>query len=231
MRKEMNIRGEKDMNSVEVAPSLLSADFGYLMRDIKSVENSCRKLHIDVMDGHFVPNLSFGIPVIRSIRKYTDMLFDVHLMITNPDDFIEAFVKAGADRITFHIECTDDPAALAEKIHGFGKKAGIAIHPDTPIENIFPYLPYIENVLIMSVVPGFGGQGYMKEATGRIRAVREELDRIGSDADLSVDGGINTKTCKEVAGAGCNVLVAGSAVFDREDPAAGVDEILKCVSQ
>ena len=159
------------------------------------------------------------------------MLFDVHLMITNPDDFIEAFVKAGADRITFHIECTDDPAALAEKIHGFGKKAGIAIHPDTPIENIFPYLPYIDNVLIMSVVPGFGGQGYMKEATGRIRAVREELDRIGSDADLSVDGGINTKTCKEVAGAGCNVLVAGSAVFDREDPAAGVDEILKCVSQ
>ncbi|MBO4408339.1 MAG: ribulose-phosphate 3-epimerase [Clostridiales bacterium] len=219
------------MNRVEVAPSLLSADFGYLMRDIKSVEDSCSKLHIDVMDGHFVPNLSFGIPVIRSIRKYTDMIFDVHLMIDNPDEFIETFVKAGADRITFHIECTDDPEALAKKIRSFGKKAGIAIHPDTPVEKLFPYLPFIDNILIMSVVPGFGGQGYMKEATGRIRAVREELDRIGSSADLSVDGGINIKTCNEVAGAGCNVLVAGSAVFDREDPAEGVREILECVSQ
>ena len=210
---------------LEIAPSLLSADFGYLMKDIESVEKECRFLHLDVMDGHYVPNLSIGIPVIKSIRKYSDMIFDTHLMITEPEKYVKAFADAGSDYITFHIECSDDPSALMGQIRELGKKAGVAIHPDTPIEKIFPYVKEADLILIMSVRPGFGGQSYMEGSTERIAAVRAEMDRVESEAILSVDGGINVNTIAEAHKAGAGLLVAGSACFGKEDPGAAAAEL------
>ena len=146
------------MNRIEIAPSILSADFGYLMRDIKAVENA-DYLHIDVMDGHYVNNISFGIPVIQSIRKYTDMKFFTHLMITNPEQYIKTFADAGSDNITFHVECSDDPYRLIDEIKALGKSAGIAVHPDTPIEKVFPFIGKVEIILVMTVIYGkFAGE-------------------------------------------------------------------------
>lgn len=217
-----------DIKTVQVAPSILSADFGHLMDDIKKIESETDILHIDVMDGHYVPNISFGIPIIKSIRPQTGIRFDVHLMITNPLDFIEAFAKAGSDIITFHIETVDDPADVIKKIHALGKKAGISIHPDTEIHDIFPFLGDVDLVLIMSVYPGFGGQSFMPAAPGRIRAVRDELDAIGSGAMLSVDGGISESTAHAAIEAGATLLVAGNAVFGDIVPADAIRRIKKC---
>ncbi len=213
---------------VKIAPSILSADFGYLLDDIKKIENDADMLHIDVMDGHYVPNISFGMPIISSIRSRTNMIFDVHLMITNPLAYLEAFAKAGADIITFHIETVDDPADVIRKIHALGKKAGISVHPDTDVRSIFPYLPDLELVLIMSVYPGFGGQSFMPGALDRIRSVRNELDAIGSDAVLSVDGGIADLTAPPVCAAGATMLVAGNAVFGDKDPAEAIRRMKEC---
>jgi len=216
------------MNDFEIAPSILSADFGYLMRDIKAVEPEVNYLHIDVMDGHYVDNLSIGVPIVKSIRKYTDLKFDVHLMITNPGKFIKPFADAGADLITFHIECTDDPDSVVKQIRDAGKLAGIAIHPDTPIEKILPYADRCDLILVMSVRPGFGGQGYLPESTARIKAVREAIDAKGAKTILSVDGGIKKDTIKEAYDAGARLLVAGSAVFGREDIASAAKELKEC---
>lgn len=211
-----------------IAPSILSADFGYLVDDIKAIENQTKYLHIDIMDGHFVPNLSIGIPVVKSIRKYTDLIFDVHLMIDNPEKFIKPFIDAGSDIITFHIECTDDPDRLISIIRGYGKKAGISIHPDTPIERIFPFLEQdrCDLILVMSVVPGLGGQTYLPSSTDKIREIRRQLDINGSDAILSVDGGINVDTIRLVSDAGATLFVAGSSVFGKENKAKAVEELL-----
>lgn len=216
----------------QIAPSLLSADFGYLMKDISSVEGECSFLHLDVMDGHYVPNLSIGIPVIKSIRKYSSMIFDTHLMISNPEKYIKAFADAGSDYITFHVECSSDVSGLIRSIHELGKKAGVAIHPDTPIETVYPYVNEADLILIMSVRPGFGGQSYMEGSTERIASVRKVMDEAGSEAILSVDGGINTKTVSEAAGAGASLLVAGSACFGKEDPGKAAAELkaLACAS-
>ena len=219
------------MNRVEIAPSILSADFGYLMREIQEVEPYCRFLHLDVMDGHYVPNMTIGVPVIKTIRRHTDLIFDCHLMITNPERYIKAFADSGCDYITFQIECSDDVKGLCDAIRSMGKKAGIAVHPDTPIEDVFPYLCYCDLVLVMSVVPGFGGQIYMQEATERISRVRKELDRINSSAILSVDGGINIRTAKEAYTAGARLLVAGSAVFSNDDHGLAVKELIECALQ
>lgn len=216
------------MKKVEIAPSILSADFGHLMDDIKKTENEIDYLHIDVMDGHFVPNISFGIPIIRSIREQTELVFDVHLMISNPLEFLEAFAVAGADIITFHIETVDDPADVIRKIHALGKKAGISLNPDTDIHDIFPFLKDLELILIMSVYPGFGGQSFLPSALDRIQAVRNELDAIGSDALISVDGGISVKTAPAAATAGATLLVAGSSVFGDKDPAEAVRRLKAC---
>jgi len=219
------------MNSDLIAPSILSADFGFLMDEIRSVEPYSRYLHLDVMDGHYVSNITIGMPVIKALRKHTDMIFDCHLMISNPEKYVKSFADVGCDYITFHIECSGDPKALCEEIRKIGKKAGIAIHPDTPVENIYPYLPYADLVLVMSVRPGFGSQSYMDGATERISSVRAELDRIGSDAILSVDGGINVNTAKEAYDAGARLLVAGSAVFGAEDPGKAVRDLTECALQ
>ena len=158
------------MRDIEIAPSILAADFGYLMRDIQKVENNAEYLHIDVMDGHYVNNISFGIPVIQSIRKYTNMKFYTHLMITNPEKYIKAFADAGSDNI--HVECAKDPDKLIDEIKALGLSAGISIHPDTPIEKVYPYIGKVDIILIMTVYPGFGGQGYLPSSDERIRKLR-----------------------------------------------------------
>ena len=216
------------MNDLGIAPSILAADFGYLMRDIKAVEGNAEYLHIDVMDGHYVNNISCGIPVIESIRKYTDMKFYTHLMITNPEKYIKAFADAGSDNITFHIECTEDPDSLIKEIESYGKTAGIAVHPDTPVEKVFPYIGKVKIILIMTVYPGFGGQGYLPESGERIKKLKAAIDEAKADTIISVDGGVAESTIKEIYDAGARLFVAGSAVFRADDPAKAIEDLKKC---
>jgi ribulose-phosphate 3-epimerase len=216
------------MSYIDIAPSILAADFGYLMRDIKKVEGHAEYLHIDVMDGHYVNNISFGIPVIQSIRKYTDMKFYTHLMITEPEKYIKAFADAGSDNITFHVECSDNPDKLIEDIKALGCTAGISIHPDTPIEKVFPYIGKVEIILIMTVYPGFGGQGYLPSSNERIAKLRKAIDEQGADTIISVDGGITLGNVKEVYDAGARLFVAGSTVFNAEDPAKAIEDLKSC---
>lgn len=197
-----------------LAPSLLAADFTKLGEQIKETERcGAQFLHIDVMDGIFVPSISFGMPLIESIRPATKQFFDVHLMIVEPERYIREFVDCGADGITFHLEATKNPQKVIDRIHNAGAKAGISIKPGTPLEEVYPYLSKADMVLIMSVEPGFGGQSFLPEAYGRIRKIREYLDRHQLAARLEVDGGIGKKNIREVMAAGANVFVAGSAVF------------------
>lgn len=197
-----------------LAPSLLAADFTKLGEQIKETERcGAQFLHIDVMDGIFVPSISFGMPLIESIRPITKQFFDVHLMIVEPERYIQEFVDCGADGITFHLEATKDPQKVIDRIHKAGAKAGVSIKPGTPLEEVYPYLSKVEMVLIMSVEPGFGGQSFLPEAFGRIRKIREYLDRHQLAARLEVDGGIGKKNVREVMAAGADVFVAGSAVF------------------
>ena len=197
-----------------LAPSLLAADFTKLGEQIKETERcGAQFLHIDVMDGIFVPSISFGMPLIESIRPVTKQFFDVHLMIVEPERYIQEFVDCGADGITFHLEATENPQKVIDRIHKAGAKAGISIKPGTPLEEVYPYLSKVEMVLIMSVEPGFGGQSFLPEAFDRIRKTREYLDRHQLAAHLEVDGGIGKKNVREVMAAGADVFVAGSAVF------------------
>ena len=218
------------MKDIEIAPSILAADFGYLMRDIKAVEKNAEYLHIDVMDGHYVNNISFGIPVIQSIRKYTDMKFYTHLMITNPEKYIKAFADAGSDNITFHLECTDDADKLISDIKALGCSAGISIHPDTPVEKVFPYIGKVDIILIMTVYPGFGGQGHLPSSNERIAKLRKAIDDQGADTIISVDGGITLSNVKEVYDAGARLFVAGSTVFNAKDPAKAIEDLKSCAT-
>ncbi|MCD8180498.1 MAG: ribulose-phosphate 3-epimerase [Firmicutes bacterium] len=194
-----------------LAPSILAADFGILAEQIKKAESSGAEwLHIDVMDGHFVPNMSFAMPVIKSIRKYTDMFFDVHLMITEPERYIDAFIDSGADGITFHIEAAENPSRCIELIKSRGKRAGISIKPATPVSEIEEYLDKVDMVLVMSVEPGYGGQTYMNGVNDKIRYIREKM---GGGFDIEVDGGITADNIDTALNAGANVIVAGTAVF------------------
>lgn len=195
-----------------LSPSILAADFGMLADQIKRAENAGAKwLHIDVMDGHFVPNISFAMPVIKSIRKYTDMFFDVHLMITPPEKYIDDFINAGADGVTFHIEATEKTDKCIELIRNRGKKVGISINPNTPVSAIEKYLDKVDMVLVMSVEPGYGGQKYIESVNEKISYIREKM---GSDFDIEVDGGINADNIDMVLQAGANIIVAGTAVFN-----------------
>ena len=215
------------MKDIGIAPSILAADFGYLMRDIKAVENA-DYLHIDVMDGHYVNNISFGIPVIQSIRKYTDMKFFTHLMITNPEHYVKAFADAGSDNITFHVECSEDPDALIDQIKALGKSAGISVHPDTPIEKVFPYIGKVDIILVMTVYPGFGGQGYLDSSDERISALRKAIDGKNADTVIAVDGGVTEENIKHIYDMGARLFVAGSSVFHANDPAGAVEELKRC---
>ncbi|NLT12063.1 MAG: ribulose-phosphate 3-epimerase [Clostridiaceae bacterium] len=216
--------------SVNIAPSILAADFSILGEEIRKVRPVADFLHLDVMDGHYVPNITIGVPVVESLRKVSDQIFDVHLMITNPLDYIEAFASAGADYITVHVETLENPLSALRLIRDSGKKPGLSIHPDTPIEAVFPYLSEVDLVLVMSVRPGFGGQKFMPQSCDRISAVRAELDRINNHAIVSVDGGIHKGNASDVVRAGANLLVVGSAVFGEKDPAQAVREIMSCAT-
>ncbi len=198
-----------------LAPSILSADFANLGNDIKTIDNAgADYIHIDVMDGKFVPSISFGMPVMKAIRKYTDKVFDVHLMIEEPGRYINEFKEAGADIITVHAEACCHLNRTLQAIKDAGCRTGVALNPATPVSVLDYVLEYTDMVLIMSVNPGFGGQSYIPNSTGKIAQIRDIIDKRGFDIDIEVDGGINQSNVTEVIDAGANVIVAGSAVFN-----------------
>lgn len=197
-----------------LSPSILAADFSVLGSQIQEADRAgAQYIHIDVMDGIFVPSISFGMPVISTIRKVTDKTFDVHLMIMEPERYIEEFVKCGADIITFHAEATRQVEKTIDLIHSFGKKAGISIKPNTPVEEIEKYLPKIEMLLVMTVEPGFGGQSLIPKTLDKVASVREMIRKNDLHVDVEVDGGIHMGNIAEVVRAGANVIVSGSSVF------------------
>ena len=213
-----------------LAPSILSADFKVLGEQLKVTEAAgAEYIHFDVMDGIFVPSISFGMPVLSCIKGYTSQILDAHLMITEPIRYVEEFAKAGADIITVHLEACEDLQATIDKIHAAGVKAGISIKPKTPVEAFVPYLDQADMFLVMSVEPGFGGQAFIPESLDKIRAVRAMLNEKNLETDIQVDGGIYVENVREVLDAGANVIVAGSAVFrgDAGENTAKFMEILK----
>ena len=212
------------INVIKIAPSVLSADFSCLGDELEKV--ACADmLHIDVMDGCFVPNISFGPPVIKCMKKSSDMFFDVHMMVEEPVRYVEAMKNAGADGITVHTEACSDIAGTIEKIKSLGCRAALCIKPATPASAVFDYLDMIYMVLVMTVEPGFGGQKFMPDMLPKVREIKNECQRRGINMDIQVDGGISRVTAASAAQAGANVFVAGSAVFNSPDPAAEIEAI------
>lgn len=217
---------------IKISPSVLASDFSALGAEAERMEKSgADYLHLDVMDGRFVPNITFGAPIIGAIRGKTSLVFDVHLMIDEPLKYISDFKKAGADIITFHIESSSPAGETVDAILKSGCKAGISVKPATPVEEVFPYLDKLSMVLVMTVEPGFGGQSFMHETMEKIKTLRSEIQRRGLEVDIQVDGGINAETVKIAADAGANVFVAGSAVFGAKDSAAVISQLRELAQQ
>lgn len=221
------------MNSkIKLSPSALSCDFANAGKQIKeAAEAGASYLHLDVMDGLFVPNISFGQPVIKSLRKCIDLVFDVHLMINEPIRYIEDFAKAGSDIITVHSEACSDLSATLDKIKSCGKKCGISIKPHTPVNEIIPYIKSCDLILVMTVEPGFGGQKFMADMLPKVREIRDYADKNGLDIDIGVDGGVNFENANDCVKAGANLLIAGSSVFGKENIKDAVRSILKAAER
>jgi ribulose-phosphate 3-epimerase len=201
-------------NRIMISPSILAADLSCLGDEItRAVDGGCDDFHIDIMDGHFVPNLSFGPAVVATVRKLTGLPLDVHLMIENPLDYIEAFSKAGSDYLTVHVETSENIIPVLEKIRSFGVKPGISLKPDTPVEKVVPLLEEVDILLVMSVYPGFGGQAFIGDSYARIKAIADEASKLKNPPLISVDGGVTSENALELAEAGANHLVAGTSVF------------------
>ena len=218
------------MRNYVLSPSILAADFKVLGQEMKKTEeNGAAYIHFDVMDGQFVPNITFGMPVLASIHDATEQFMDAHLMVQEPIRYVEAFQKAGADYVTVHLEACEDVKTTLDKIHACGMKAGLAVNPETDVKELVPYMEDVEMILIMSVQPGFGGQKFIPESLDKIREVRAMLNEKNLETDIQVDGGIYVENVREVLDAGANVIVAGSAVFrgDAGENTAKFMEILK----
>ena len=213
---------------IKIAPSILSADFASLGAEVEDIRiGGADYVHFDVMDGCFVPNISIGIPVLKSLRKATELFIDVHLMIREPVRYAEAFCRAGADLVNFHVEADSEEniAAAIEIARKLGKKTGVTVKPNTPAEAVLPFLPAVDLILVMTVEPGFGGQHFMPNMLPKIETIRGYIEKSNRDCELEVDGGIDPETAPLVKRAGANVLVAGSAVFNRPDRALAIREI------
>lgn len=205
-----------------IAPSMLSADFLHLEKDIRTV-NSCADIfHLDIMDGVLVPNISYGFPVVEAIASKAEKPMDAHLMIIRPEKYVERFAKTGVSMLSAHLEAMEDPVSVMGRIRSYGIKAGIAFNPDIPVEKVFPYLDSCDFVLVMSVFAGFGGQKFIETTFGRVQALKAEILRRGLDVKIEVDGGVSPANSAALAEAGADILVAGSAVFRSDDPAAAV---------
>jgi len=204
---------------IQVAPSMLSADFLHLEKDVEMVNAHADLFHLDIMDGVFVPNISYGFPVVEAIASKAEKPLDVHLMIVQPEKYIDRFAKAGASMLSFHLNATDEPEQALALIRKTGMKAGLVINPDIPVESLFPYLHLCDYVLLMSVFAGFGGQKFIEDTYGRIRTLKAEIDRLGLSVQIEVDGGVSPANAGALVEAGAEILVAGSAVFKADDPA------------
>ena len=216
------------MRKARLSPSILTCDFMHLEKEIAIVENAHNEwLHLDVMDGHFVPNISFGPPVVKSIRDKTRLYLDTHLMISEPEKYIQSFIKAGSDLLTVHIEVCPDIRSTIKKIHAAGAKAGVSLNPATPVEMLHDAVGYADLFLVMSVNPGFGGQSFMPVSLDKLKWLREKVDLSGYPAILEIDGGINRDNIRQVTDAGADMLVIGSAIFSQSDPEATITEFIR----